>query len=84
MSEQERILEAEIDALKARLQKLESDLLQLRAKNAASAAGHCDSIASPAPALAADEYQRYGRQMILKEIGLPGKSAESSIHLSTP
>lgn len=68
-------LEAENQSLKARIQQLEDELSCYRS-NAASpspAPEPATGTATPPPTLEPPEYLRYGRQLILPQIGLPGQ-----------
>lgn len=66
-------LVSKIASLRAELADLEDKLVQLDK----------DEVARRTPAdlpLQLDEYRRYGRQMILPGIGLPGEGFDSVVH----
>lgn len=89
-----------IETLHSRIQLLENELEECRAllaaagpKNASSSKITTSREALPASAdigwrwlLEADEYQRYGRQLIMPEIGLHGISTidTADIYMSLP
>lgn len=86
---QVRALEEQLESLRARLRNVEKqplgDGVSGQARNGHSATGHPGSVAGVAGShdtttpdsrnwpLSAEEYKRYGRQMIMPDIGLDGK-----------
>ena len=82
-------IQVAIAELEERLHTLKSELARLEVKHENSSdqegslvsqdqASHKVLVTKPQWPLAADEYRRYGRQMILQEIGLPGECNAAS------
>lgn len=69
-------LEDENAELKRRVQRLEAELSEARSRLDGIQPSHLPTSASPPaappPRLVPEEYRRYGRQMIMPEIGLEG------------
>lgn len=67
-----------VESIKAQISEHEEKLVTLKAELASVESSDCPNLRNPRPCpLAAEEYIRYGRQMILPGFGLPGRAHHS-------